>query len=284
MSFSQADRWISSTLQRVEAEVAKGFEDYRLDNVATSIYQFVWDEFCDWYLEIAKVQIQTGNDSQKRATRRTLIRTLEAILRLAHPLIPFITESLWQQVAVVAGIKKTTYIGQAAYPQSQPNKIDEAAEAHVAKLKKLVDATRELRGEMKVSPATRLPLFVMGDAAFMTASGPVIKALAKLSEVKVFDDEAAWAAAAQAAPVAVVDLARICLHMEVDVAAEKLRLGKEMTRLEGELVKVKAKLANEAFVNKVPPAVLAQEQKRLEDFTATLGKLNAQLVQLTRST
>jgi valyl-tRNA synthetase len=284
MSFSQADRWISSTLQRVEAEVAKGFEDYRLDNVATSIYQFVWDEFCDWYLEIAKVQIQTGTDSQKRATRRTLIRTLEAILRLAHPVIPFITESLWQQVAVVAGIKKTTYIGQAAYPQSQPNKIDEAAEAHVAKLKKLVDATRELRGEMKVSPATRLPLFVIGDAAFMTASGPVIKALAKLSEVKVFDDEAAWAAAAQAAPVAVVDLARICLHMEVDVAAEKLRLGKEMTRLEGELVKVKAKLANEAFVNKVPPAVLAQEQKRLADFTATLEKLNAQLVQLTRST
>ncbi len=284
MSFSQADRWISSTLQRVEADVARGFEDYRLDNVASSIYQFVWDEFCDWYLEIAKVQIQTGNDSQKRATRRTLIRTLEAILRLAHPLIPFITESLWQQVAVVAGIKKTTYVGQAAYPQSQPNKIDEAAEAHVAKLKALVDATRELRGEMKVSPATRLPLYVMGDAAFMTASSAVIKALAKLSEVKVFDDEAAWAAAVQAAPVAVVGDARICLHMEVDVAAEKLRIGKEITRLDGELVKVKAKLANEAFVAKVPPAVLAQEQKRLADFTATLEKLNAQLLQLARST
>ena len=281
MSFSQADRWISSTLQRVEADVAKGFEDYRLDNVASSIYQFVWDEFCDWYLEIAKVQIQTGNESQKRATRRTLIRTLEAILRLAHPVIPFITESLWQQVAVVAGIKKTTYIGQAAYPQSQPNKIDEVAEKHVAKLKTLVDATRELRGEMKVSPATRLPLYVVGDAAFMTASSAVIKALAKLSEVRVFDDEAAWATAAQAAPVAVVGEARICLHMAVDMAAEKLRLGKEITRLEGELVKVKAKLANEAFVAKVPPAVLAQEQKRLADFTATLEKLNAQLVRLT---
>jgi valyl-tRNA synthetase len=284
MSFSQADRWIASTLQRVEADVAKGFEDYRLDNVANSIYQFVWDEFCDWYLEIAKVQIQTGNDSQKRATRRTLIRTLEAILRLAHPLIPFITESLWQQVAVVAGIKKTTYAGQAPYPQSQPNKIDEAAEAHVAKLKKLVDATRELRGEMKVSPATRLPLYVMGDAAFMTDSSAVIKALAKLSEVRVFDDEAAWALAAQAAPVAVVGEARICLHMEVDVGAEKMRIGKEITRLDAELVKVKAKLANEAFVAKVPPAVLAQEQKRLADFTATLEKLNAQRVQLTRST
>ena len=280
MSFSQADRWIASTLQRVEAEVAKGFEDYRLDNVASSIYQFVWDEFCDWYLEIAKVQIQTGNDSQKRATRRTLIRTLEAILRLAHPVIPFITESLWQQVAVVAGIKKTTYIGQAAYPQSQSNKIDEVAEAHVAKLKKLVDATRELRGEMKVSPATRLPLFVMGDAEFMTASSAVIKALAKLSEVKVFDDEATWAAAAQAAPVAVVGEAKICLHMEVDVTAEKARLGKEIARLEGELVKVKAKLANEAFVSKVPPTVLAQEHKRLADFSATLEKLQQQLSRL----
>ena len=280
MSFSQADRWIASTLQRVEADVAKGFEDYRLDNVASSIYQFVWDEFCDWYLEIAKVQIQAGSDSQKRATRRTLIRTLEAILRLAHPVIPFITESLWQQVAVIAGIKKTTYIGQAAYPRSQPNKIDDVAEAHVAKLKTLVDATRELRGEMKVSPATRLPLYVMGDAAFMTASSAVIKALAKLSEVRVFDDEAAWAAAAQAAPVAVVGEARICLHMEVDLAAEKLRLGKEITRLEGELVKVQAKLANEAFVSKVPPAVLAQEQKRLADFSATLEKLNVQFARL----
>jgi valyl-tRNA synthetase len=244
----------------------------------------VWNDFCDWYLEIAKVQIQTGNDSHNfaavRATRRTLIRTLEAILRLAHPVIPFITESLWQQVAVVAGVKKTTYIGQAAYPQSQPNKLDEVAEAHVAKLKKLVDATRELRGEMKVSPATRLPLYVVGDAAFMTASSAVIKALAKLSEVTVFDNEAAWAAAAQAAPVLVVGDAKICLHMEVDVGAERLRLGKETTRLEGELVKVQIKLANEAFVSKVPPAVLAQEHKRLADFTATLDKLREQLIRL----
>lgn len=201
-------------------------------------------------------------------------------MRLAHPVIPFITESLWQQVAVVAGVKKTTYIGQATYPQSQPSKIDEAAEAHVAKLKKLVDATRELRGEMKVSPATRLPLFVVGDDEFMTQSGAVIKALAKLSEVKVFVDEAQWAAAAQAAPVAVIGRAKICLFMEVDVAAEKLRLAKEITRLEGELIKVKTKLANDAFVSKVPPAVLAQEQQRLADFTATLDKLRVQLARL----
>ena len=280
LSFSQADRWISSTMQRVEADVAKGFADYRLDNVASSIYQFVWDEFCDWYLEIAKVQIQTGTEAQKRATRRTLIRTLEGILRLAHPVIPFITEELWQKVAPVAGLKKGAFIGQAAYPQSQPEKIDALAEAHVAKLKTLVDACRNLRGEMNVSPATRLPLFVVGDTAFMTGAAPVLKALAKLSEVKVFEDEAAWAAAAQAAPVAVVGEARVCLHMEVDVAAEKARLGKEATRLEGELVKVHAKLANETFVSKVPPAVLAQEQKRLADFTATLEKLREQLIRL----
>jgi len=280
LSFSQADRWISSTLQRVEADVAKGFADYRLDNVAGSIYQFVWDEFCDWYLEIAKVQIQLGSDAQQRATRRTLIRTLEGILRLAHPLIPFITEELWQKVAPVAGLKKGPLIGQAAYPQSQPEKIDAQAEAHVAKLKTLVDACRNLRGEMKVSPATRLPLFVLGDTAFMTGVAPVLKALAKLSEVKLFEDEASWAAAAQAAPVAVVGEAHVCLHMEVDVAAEKARLGKEATRLEGELVKVNAKLANEAFVAKVPPAVLEQERKRLTDFTATLEKIRDQLARL----
>ncbi|MDP3245624.1 MAG: valine--tRNA ligase, partial [Polaromonas sp.] len=280
MSFSQADRWIASTLQRVEADVAKGFAEYRLDNVAGSIYQFVWDEFCDWYLEIAKVQIQHGSPAEQRATRRTLIRTLEAILRLAHPVIPFITEELWQKVAPVAGLKKGAYIGQAAYPQSQPGKIDALAEAHVAKLKTLVDACRNLRGEMKVSPAARLPLFVIGDTAFMRQSAPVIKALAKLSEVKVFESETEWAAAAQAAPVAVVGEARVCLHMEVDVAAEKARIGKEITRLEGELVKVQAKLANEAFVAKVPPAVLEQERKRLTDFTATLEKLREQLARL----
>jgi valyl-tRNA synthetase len=290
LSFSQADRWISSTMQRVEADVAKGFADYRLDNVAGSIYQFIWDEFCDWYLEIAKVQIQTGNPAQQRATRRTLIRTLEGILRLAHPVIPFITEELWQKVAPVAGKwapatsdlsgKSGAFIGLAAYPQSQPEKIDPQAEAHLAKLKTLVDACRNLRGEMKVSPATRLPLFVLGDSAFITAVSPVLKALAKLSEVKVFTDEATWAAAAEGAPVAVVGEAKVCLFMEVDVDAEKARLGKEAARLEGELVKVHAKLANETFVAKVPPALLAQERKRLADFTVTLAKIREQLARL----
>ncbi len=281
LQFSQCDRWITSQLQITEAEVAKGFAEYRLDNVANTVYDFVWNEFCDWYLEIAKVQIQTGNAAQQRATRRTLIRTLEAILRLAHPIIPFITEALWQKVAPVAGLAGES-VSIAHYPEAQPEKIDEAAIAYVARLKGLVDACRTLRGEMNVSPSTRLPLFAVGDSAFLRGAAPVLQALAKLSEVKVFDDEAAWQTAAQAAPVAVVGEARVCLHMEIDVAAEKLRLGKEIARLAGEITKAHAKLANEAFVAKAPPAVLAQEQKRVTDFVATIERLRNQLDQLAR--
>ena len=283
LNFSQADRWIVSRLQRVEADVAQGFADYRLDNVANTIYQFVWDEFCDWYLEIAKVQINTGSEAQQRATRRTLIRTLETILRLAHPIIPFITEELWQKVAPVAG-RAGESVSIAAYPVSQPERIDETAEAQVAKLKGLVDACRTLRGELGVSPATRLPMYAMGDTAFMRDNAAVLQGLAKLSEVKVFDDEAAWAAAAQAAPVAVVGsgdaVVRLCLFMEIDVAAEKARLSKEAARLEGEIAKANGKLANEAFVAKAPAAVLEQERKRVADFGATLVKVREQLVRL----
>ncbi len=291
LDFSPADRWIVSLLQRAEADVTKGFEEYRLDNVASTIYDFVWNEFCDWYLEIAKVQIQQGRDNvdpqiglaQQRATRRTLIRTLETILRLAHPVIPFVTEELWQKVAPVAG-RGGESVSIAVYPVSQPERIDEAALAHVGKLKQLVDACRNLRGEMNVSPATRLPLFVVAnqasEAAFLKQSAPVLQALAKLNEVRVFDDEAAWAAAAQAAPVAVVGEARICLHMEIDVEAEKIRLSKEVLRLEGEIVKAEGKLGNEAFVARAPAAVIDQERKRMADFVATLAKLKDQLTRL----
>ncbi|MDP4076595.1 valine--tRNA ligase [Acidovorax sp. A1169] len=279
MHFSQADRWISSLLQKTEAEVAKGFAEFRLDNVANTIYDFVWNEFCDWYLEIAKVQIQTGTEAEQRATRRTLIRTLEAILRLAHPIIPFITEALWQTVAPVAGLKGDS-VSIARYPEAQPSKIDEAAIAHMQRVKGLVDACRTLRGEMNVSPSTRLPLYTVGDTEFMRGVAPVLQSLAKLSEVKVFDDEAAWAAAAQAAPVAVVGEARMCLHMEIDVEAEKARIAKEIARLEGELAKANAKLGNEAFVAKAPPAVIDEAKKRIADFTATLGRLRDQLTRL----
>ncbi|HRO82899.1 MAG TPA: class I tRNA ligase family protein, partial [Alicycliphilus denitrificans] len=283
LHFSQADKWIVSRLQKVEAEVARGFAEYRLDNVANQIYDFVWNEFCDWYLEIAKVQIQTGTEAQQRATRRTLIRVLEAILRLAHPIVPFVTEALWQVVAPVAGLPGAS-IAVAAYPQAQPAKIDEAAEAYVARLQQMVDACRTLRGEMGVSPAQRLPLLAVADtaedAAFLRANAAVLQNLAKLSEVKVFDDAPAWAAAAQAAPVNVVGSARLALFVEIDVAAEKARLSKEAARLAGEIAKANGKLGNEAFVAKAPPAVIEQEKKRVAEFGATLSRIQEQLARL----
>ncbi len=279
MAFSQADRWIASKLQQVEAEAAQGFADYRLDNVANTIYDFVWNEFCDWYLEIAKVQIQTGTEAEQRATRRTLIRTLECIMRLAHPIIPFITEELWQIVAPVAGLKGES-VAVARYPQTQPEKIDPVAIAHVAKLKSIVDACRNLRGEMNVSPAQRLPLLVSGDAEFINANAAVLKALAKLSDVKTFATETEWAEASGASPAAMVGDARMSIFVEVDVVAEKARLTKEITRLNGEVIKVNTKLSNEAFVAKAPAVVLDQERKRLADFSATLEKLRVQVKRL----
>ena len=279
MDFSAADRWIKSRLNRVAGEMAQGFADYRLDLVAQSIYSFVWDEFCDWYLEIAKVQIQNGNAAQQRATRRTLIRTLEGILRLAHPITPFITETLWQVVAPVAGISGES-VSIAPYPECQEKFFDETSEASVAKLKQWVEACRGLRGEMGVSPATKLPLYVLGDSTFAQEHAAVIKALAKLSEVRAFDDADAWSQAAGAAPVAVVGEAQLCLFVEVDIDAERARLGKEIKRVEGEVAKAQGKLGNDNFVAKAPPAVIEQERQRVADFSTTLSKLREQLAKL----
>lgn len=282
---SAADRWIVSRLQKTKAAVAQGFADYRLDNVATAIYDFVWNEYCDWYLEIAKVQIQTGTPEQQRTTRHTLLRVLEAVLRLAHPIIPFITEELWQAVAPLAGksLKTGDSIACAPYPQTHAEHIDEAAEADVARLKALVDACRNLRGEMQVSPAQRLPLYALGQgdtSAFIRQHAAVLQALAKLSEVKVFESEADWQAAAQAAPVAVAGDARLALFMEIDVKAEQARLEKEVKRLQVEIAKANGKLNNENFIAKAPPAVIEQEKQRVADFGAALEKNLAQLKRL----
>ncbi len=284
LSFSQADRWVTSELQRVEAAVAQGFADYRLDNVANTIYQFVWDEYCDWYIEIAKVQIQTGDESQQRATRRTLIRVLETMLRLLHPITPFITAELWDTVAPIAGRKATDSIVNAAYPKAQLDRIDAQADAWMNKLKGMVGACRTLRSEMQISPAVRVPLNGYGDQAFLREAAPVLKALAKVSEVNVLDDEAAFSLATQQSPVVVHGEARLALHVEIDVVAETERLNKEIARLTGEIAKASGKLSNESFVARAPAAVVAQEQQRIADFTAALARLQDQLARLGRST
>jgi valyl-tRNA synthetase len=286
LDFSQADRWIVSLLQRVEADVAKGFAAYRFDNIANAIYKFAWDEYCDWYLELAKVQLQNGTPAQQRATRRTLLRVLETILRLAHPIIPFITEALWQKVAPLAGkYPQGAAPGEAslmlqAYPQAQPAKLDDAAEQWAGELKAVIDACRNLRGEMNISPATRVPLFATGDPQNLASFAPYVQALARLSEVQVIADEATLDARAPGAPIAIVGANKLALKVEIDLAAERERLAKEISRLAVEVSKCNAKLETESFVAKAPTAVVEQERKRLTEFELTLEKLNAQLARL----
>ena len=283
LTFSQADRWISGELQRVEAAVEKGYAEYRLDNVANAIYSFVWDEYCDWYLEIAKVQLQGGADSSQRATRRTLLRVLETVLRLMHPVTPFITAELWERVAPVAGrapAASTHGIVVAPYPKAQLEKVDPAADAWVAQLKSVVGSCRNLRSEMKLSPAEKVPLYATGDARFLADATPLLRALARLSDVKLFDDEAGFARATAHAAVASVGAVRLALHIEVDVGAERARLEKEIARLEGEVAKAHAKLANAGFVARAPAAVVDQEKRRVVEFTATMTRLQDQAARL----
>lgn len=272
--YSVPDKWIISRLQTAEQEVAAAFAHYRFDLAAQAIYQFVWDEYCDWYVELAKVQMQQ-DEATAAATRRALVRVLETLLRLAHPLIPFITEALWQKVAPLAG-RDGPSIMLAPYPRADATKIDTAASAQIALLKELITACRTLRGEMNLSPALKVPLIAQGDHTSLTLFRPYLLALAKLSSMDLAQD----ALPASQAPVQVVGAFRLMLHIEVDVAAERARLDKEIARLTAEIQKCSAKLANTSFVDKAPPAVVAQEQERLAGFRATLDKLTAQRLQL----
>ncbi|OGA13610.1 MAG: valine--tRNA ligase [Betaproteobacteria bacterium RIFCSPLOWO2_02_FULL_63_19] len=278
IELSAADRWIVSLLQRAEAEVERGFADYRFDHIAGGIYKFVWDEYCDWYVEFAKVQLASGNDAQQRGTRRTLVRVLESVLRLAHPIVPYITEELWQPISVLAGRRKPAEeasIMVQTYPRSQPERIDEAAESNILRLKAMIEQVRALRGEMGLSPAQRIPLLVIGDKSVVDESFPYMKALAKLSEatmVTAFPDTDA--------PVAVAGDTRMMLHIEVDHNAERERLRKEIARLESELAKATGKLANPKFVERAPATVVSQERERIAAFGAMLDKLKPRLASL----
>ena len=272
LRFSFADRWIVSKLQRTEAEVAQHYADYRFDLLARAIYEFVWDEFCDWYVELSKVQLQQGSEEEQRATRRTLARVLEAVLRLAHPLLPFITEELWQAVAPIAGRKTHDSVMLAAYPQAQTEKIDPASEAEVQYLKNLAYACRNLRGEMNLSPALRIPLLASGDGEKLATLVPYLKMLCKLSEMQIIDEMPTDASA----PIAIVGETRLMLQVQIDLAVERERLDKEIARLRSEIGKSESKLANDSFVARAPAAVVEQERKRLTDFVATLAKLQPQ--------
>jgi valyl-tRNA synthetase len=272
VELSTWDKWIITTLQRTEAAVEKGFSEYRFDNVAGEIYRFVWDEYCDWYLELAKEQLKSPNEEVQRGTRRTLVRVLETVLRLAHPIIPFITEELWQDVAPLAG-KKGETIMLAPYPKCQSEKIDEAAEREVALAKNVVNAGRNLRSELRILPQYRVPAYVTANPSKTTSFA--FSTLVKTSELHIVDELPRLDF-----PVSVVEPHHVMLEIKVDAAAESERIKKEIARLEGEIVKAHAKLGNASFVDRAPAKVVEQERERLAGFEATVSKLQQQLGKL----
>ncbi len=274
LEFSFADRWIASRLQKTEADVTEALRTYRFDLAAQSIYEFVWNEYCDWYVELAKVQMQTGSEAAQRATRRTLVRVLEVALRLAHPIMPFITEELWQTVAPLANARHTESIMIAAWPVPNQEKIDAAAEARMDSLKDLVNAVRNLRGEMGLGPAVKAPLFVEGSDIFAEFL-PYLKPLAKLSDASIVarlpEDDA---------PVAIAGEARLMLKVEIDRAAEKARLTKDAAKATAEREKLTAKLEKPGYVDKAPAHLVERDKAQLADLDERLAKIAAQLAKL----
>ena len=275
LAFTFADQWIIGKLQQAEAAVAEAFETYRFDLAAQTLYEFVWNEYCDWYIELAKVQIQTGCPTTQRTTRRTLVRVLETILRLLHPIMPFITEELWQVVAPLANAKTADSIMLAAYPQADKEKIVQTAFDKMAALKDLVEEVRKLRGEMGIAPNVKAPLFVEGSAE-LEGLLKYLPSLTRLTEAKLVDS----LPEAEDAPVAVCNGARLMLKVEIDKAAETARLSKEAEKLQKALDKLNAKLSKPGYTEKAPAHLVEKDKADLVELEDKMAKVQTQLAKL----
>ena len=274
LAYTFADQWIIGRLQQTEAAAAEAFETYRFDLAAQTLYEFVWNDYCDWYIELAKVQIQTGCPTTQRTTRRTLVRVLEAALRLLHPIIPFITEELWQAVAPLANAKTTDSIMLAAYPKADPEKIVQAAFDQMAQLQDLIGAVRNLRGEMGIAPNVKAPLFVEGSVP--EALLKYLPALTRLTEAKTVDR----LPESEDAPVAVCNGARLMLKVEIDKAAETARLSKEAEKLQKALDKLNAKLSKPGYTEKAPAHLVEKDKADLAELEDKMAKVQTQLAKL----
>jgi len=275
LAYTFADQWIIGKLQQTEAAVAEAFETYRFDLAAQTLYEFVWNEYCDWYIELAKVQIQTGCPTTQRTTRRTLVRVLEAALRLLHPIMPFITEELWQTVAPLANAKTGDSIMLAAYPVADPEQIIPAAFDKMGSLKELTEEVRKLRGEMGIAPNVKAPLFVEGGSELADLL-KYLPALARLTEAKLVDK----LPEADDAPVAVCNGARLMLKVEIDKAAETARLTKEAEKLQKALDKLNAKLSKPGYTDKAPAHLVEKDKADLAELQDKMGKVEGQLAKL----
>jgi valyl-tRNA synthetase len=276
VELSDADRWIVSKLQKVEAEAAEHFASYRFDLLATALYQFIWNEYCDWYLELSKPALQQGSEAQQRGTRRTLLRVLEAALRLLHPLMPFITEEIWQRIAPLAGVDGATIMLQ-PYPIAESEKIDENAETDIEWLKAFILGVRQIRGEMNIAPGKLLPLLLQDgsadDVERLARMAGAIEFLARIEAPRVL---AAGEAAPQSA-TALLGTARLLVPMAglIDKDAELARLAKQIARIESDVEKTRTRIDNPNF-GKAPQHVQDQARQHYSKLQADLQTLQAQ--------
>jgi len=278
-TLSLADRWIISRLQQAQTEVNSAIQSYRFDLATQALYDFIWNEYCDWYLELSKPVLwdENGDESVKTGTRRTLVRVLEATLRLAHPLLPFITEEIWQNVAPFAGIpvdSKSTIMLQ-PYPIADSQQIDENALQDIDWLKKVIVGVRNIRGEMNISPATALNVFFTrgddNDQRRIDENHQFLSKLANLASITWLDDPSK-------APLSATALAgelEILVPMAglIDISAELARLDREIDKISLEAKKLSGKLGNEKFVSNAPTEVVAKERQKLTDFESSLSQL-----------
>jgi valyl-tRNA synthetase len=283
IELSLADRWISSRLQQVETEVIKHFDEYRFDMASKTLYDFIWNEYCGWYLELSKPVLWDENASAeaKCGTRRTLVRVLEALLRLAHPIMPYITEEIWQQVKGLAGKDGETIMNQ-PYPVANNDKFDAAAETEIEWLKGVITGVRNIRGEMGISPAKELSVLLQNggpeDLTRLNANRTFLCKLAALESITWLnaDDEAPMSATQLVGKMEVL----VPMAGLINKDAELARLQKELDKLQKEIGRIKGKLSNEKFVSNAPEAVIAKEREKMAASQSSFDKLQEQYAKI----
>ena len=273
--YSFPDMWIIGRLNQTIEQVTQAYETYRFDLAAETLYSFVWNDYCDWYLELAKVQLQTGCASRQRATRHTLLRVLEAALRLLHPIIPFITEELWQTVAPMCDAKTADSIMLARFPEADREQIVQTTFEQMTVLQDLIGAVRNLRGEMGIQPNVKAPLFVESadDLADYLKYLPMMTRLTEAQQVAALPES-------EDAPVAVCNGARLMLKVEIDKAAETARLSKEAEKLQKALDKLNAKLSKPGYTEKAPAHLVEKDKADLAELEEKMAKVQAALEKL----